>query len=361
MDGYGVAWKTLDLDAKASDIPLTLAAEQLIRGRLVDIEGRPAGNVRLAVSSIMKTQTDDEPIRDAVGFSGEVIPQAWLQPLTSDEQGGFTLQGIPAGYGTFLMVEGDDRFAPQDIALNTGMSEQRGERDGTYRPLVKNSKPGDEAVLPLSPAQLFEGTVTYQDTGEPASHARLTIWASQQEPFGSMVSVAGKADENGRYRISPRPGIRFGVNAYPPDGVPYLARESRPSDGIRWNAGDRVKQVDVKLRRGVLVRGTIIEAGTDEPVAGASIQYHPESSHNPNVSDDVLTGWQGIQLSDDEGKFEIVVLPGPGRLLVHGPQGKYVLRETSERDSAAARLVDDVITRTRSSASIRPSAPIRSS
>jgi hypothetical protein len=90
--------------------------------------------------------------------------------------------------------------------------------------------------------------------------------------------------------------------------------------------------VDVKLRRGVLVRGTVVEAGTEQPVAGASIQYHPESAHNPNVSDDDLTGWQGIQLSDDQGKFEIVVLPGPGRLLVHGPQGIYVLREASERE-----------------------------
>ncbi len=331
-DGYGIGWKQVDLDAMSNEIPLALAIEEPIRGRLVNIEGLPAGNVRLAVRSLMKTTTDGERIRDGVGYSGEVIPQAWFQPLVSDEQGRFTLVGIPAGYGTFLIVEGDDHFAPQDVALNTGMSEQRGQRDGTYRALVFNTKPGEEAVLPLSPAQLFEGTVTYQDTGEPAAGARLTIWASQQEPFGSMVSVAGRADENGRYRISPRPGIRFGVNAYPPDGAPYLARETGPSDGIRWNAGDRVRQVDVQLRRGVLVRGTVVEAGTDQPVAGASIQYHPESAHNPNVSEDVLTGWQGIQLSDDEGKFEIVVLPGPGRLLVHGPQDKHVLREISERE-----------------------------
>ena len=68
--------------------------------------------------------------------------------------------------------------------------------------------------------------IRYEDTGEPAPYARLTIWASQQDQFGSMSSVPGRADEQGRYRISPHPGVRFGVTAYPPDGVPYLARDS---------------------------------------------------------------------------------------------------------------------------------------
>ncbi len=122
-----------------------------------------------------------------------------------------------------MAVQENDRFAQQDVALNTGMPEQRGERDGTYRPLVKNVDGGEEAVVALAPAQPFEGTVTYEDTGEPAPHARLTIWASQQK-FGSMVSVGGQADEQGRYRISPHPGIRFGINVYPPDGTPYLSR-----------------------------------------------------------------------------------------------------------------------------------------
>ena len=59
-------------------------------------------------------------------------------------------------------------------------------------------------MLALAPAQIFEGVVRYEDTGEPAPHARLTIWASQQK-FGSMHSVPGKADAQGRYRISPTP------------------------------------------------------------------------------------------------------------------------------------------------------------
>jgi hypothetical protein len=118
---------------------------------------------------------------------------------------------------------------------------------------------------------------------------------------------------------------------YPPDGVAYLARRTPFSETIRWEAGDRVKEVNMALPRGVLVRGKVVESGTDAPVVGASIQYLPEEVNNPNTADHILTGWQGIQLSNERGEFEIAVLPGPGRLLVHGPKGKYVLQEIASR------------------------------
>jgi hypothetical protein len=91
------------------------------------------------------------------------------------------------------------------------------------------------------------------------------------------------------------------------------------------------------LPRGVLVRGRVVESGTAAPVAGASIQYVPERANNPHTADDILTGWQGTQLSDEHGQFEIVVLPGPGRLLVHGPPGKYVLQEIADRQFDAGK------------------------
>jgi len=75
-----------------------------------------------------------------------------------------------------------------------------------------------------------------------------------------------------------------------------------------------------------------VEVGTNAPVAGATIQYKPQSKGNPRAIEGILTGWQGIQLSGEGGKFQIPVLPGPGRLLVHGPSGKYILLETSERE-----------------------------
>jgi hypothetical protein len=147
--------------------------------------------------------------------------------------------------------------------------------------------------------------------------------------MGSMSSVAGVADEEGRFRISPNPGIRFGVNAYPQDGAPYLVRSVEP---IAWRGGDKSREVNVKLPRGVLVRGQVLERGTNKPVAGASVQYVPEQANNPHAKEDIITGWQGMMATDKSGNFEMAVLPGPGRILVHGPDGEYVLYQTSGQE-----------------------------
>jgi protocatechuate 3,4-dioxygenase beta subunit len=332
-DGAGLAWQRLDPDARKVDASFKLPAEEPIRGRLIDRQGKPAAGVRMSIISVTTT-SKDEPPAEGVGFDDfEDLPAAWPQPVTADELGRFVIHNVPAGHGMLLRVVGTDRCALQDLALNTGMAEERGEGDGTYRPQVRNFRPGEEAVLTLAPAQIFEGVVRYEDTGEPAPGARLTIWASQQE-YSSMISIAGKADAQGRYRLYPYAGIQFGVTAYPPDGAPYVIREVRP---IAWAEGTTLKRVDVALRRGVLVRGKVVEAGTNAAVAGATIQYVPEEANNPYRADDILTGWQGIQLSGDNGGFKIAILPGAGRLLVHGPHREFVLQEIGSRQLSAGR------------------------
>ena len=259
-EGTGIAWQQLNLDTDSAGVSLELPPEEPVTGQLVDSKGQPAAAVRLRVQAVARKAVNGGPIRASVDYrTGSNIPVAWPQPTTTDQQGRFTLRGIPLGYGVFFHVMGNDRFAPQSIALNTGVPEQRGEQDGTYRPMVKNVEAGVAAVLPLAPAQPFEGVVTYEDTGQPAPHARLTIWAGQEE-LGSMFSVAGTADSEGRYYISPNPGLFFGVTAYPPDGVPYLARGTPPETAIRWQAGDTLHQVNVALPRGVLVRGGCMSA-----------------------------------------------------------------------------------------------------
>ncbi len=329
-DGWAVAGRTLNLHATSADVSLALPREEPIRGRLVDDQGRVAAGVRLSVWSVTpKTGSDRKANATSIRARLDNPLPAWLPQTTSDHSGRFVIRGVPEDFGVYFHVDGDDRFAPQGILLNTGTSERRGERDGTYRPLVKNFDHGEEARLTLAPARFFEGVVRYADTREPAPHARLTVWASQQEHGGSMLSIAGRADTDGRYRICPRPGVRFGLLTYPPDGSPYLIRTIRD---IRWEDGERTKQVDITLPRGVLVRGKVVESETNAPVAGAAIQYVPERNNNPNVADDIITGWQGIQLSNERGEFEIAVLPGPGRLVVHGPTDRYVLLETSSRE-----------------------------
>ena len=164
-----MSWKKLNLDANDFEASFEFKPEQTITGRLADIDGQAAAGVHVQIAGIMTRVSGDQFPEEGVGFLDcPKTPAAWPQPIVADDQGRFTVHGVSKDDGISLDVDGNDRFAPQSISLNTGMAEQRGERDGTYRPLVKNLKPGEEGVLPLAPAQLFTGTVRFEDTGEPA-------------------------------------------------------------------------------------------------------------------------------------------------------------------------------------------------
>jgi len=166
---------------------------------------------------------------------------------------------------------------------------------------VKNVSGDEEVVMPLAPAQLFEGQITLADTGKPATGVKVGVWASQQE-FGSMSTVNGKTDDQGKYRINPDAGIRFGVTAYPAKGEPYLAKTI---DNIPWGAGLKSKTVDIALPRGVLIRGRVLDVESKAPIAGVNVQYAPKGK-NPNNSDDIITGWQCIVRTGEDGTLKFL-------------------------------------------------------
>jgi len=312
--GYGINGLRLDLRSSAKLETVHLRPEAVLTARMVDIEGQPLAGLKIAPTNIVSAS--NSPIYDdylLVNFDKSLT-------TVTDKDGRFSIHGVSADRGVVLHIDGNDQVAPQSVALNTGMPEQRPELDGTYRPIVRNIKPGDvklgeEVILTLNPAQVFEGTLRFADTKQPVPNTKISIWSSQ-ELNGSMISMEGKSDSDGRYKISVHPGTHFGIQAFAPSGSPYLNRTTPLDKSIAWKAGDRVRSLDFELPRGILVRGTISERDSGSPVADAYVQYVPESNNNKNDSDEILTGWQALQRSDKDGKFQIAVLPGPGRILV---------------------------------------------
>lgn len=327
-DGLAVGWKVLNRSKMSSDEPIKISLHKqgTVKGRLVDIDGQPAAGEKLQVETIINPKADRGSVDAMTAFrmSRDGPPKAWIQPVTTDKEGRFELTGAPESFGVHMILFDSKKFAPQRISLNTGQPEQRGPRDRTYRPLVKNVEPGKEAVLTLSPAKIITGKVTYEDTGEPVPNTKISIWASQQE-FGSMMSVIGKTDADGNYRVLPKPGIRFGVSAYPPTGVPYMGRKA---EKLVWENSDTTRKVDIQLPRVTLVEGLVIEKGTGKPVAGATITF--ESSER-NAPKNVITGWQAEQKTNGDGKFTYPVHAGHGTLVVRKKDSNYVLQTMDSR------------------------------
>jgi hypothetical protein len=267
---------------------------------------------------------------DAIGFpAAGPEPIAWPGDCVSDAAGRFTIRGIGVGQGVSLFIEGSEKLAPQSVKINSGQSERREANDATYRPqAVANLKTGEEGVVPLAPAQFFEGTVRFADTKQPAPNARLTIYASQQEFGGSFLGLNGQVDAQGHFRINAYPGVIFQVTAYPPDGTAYLTRQIT----ARSKSGESLRNVVVDLPRGVLVRGRIVDSADNRPIPNCSIQYVPTSAATRRAPAGALTGWQAIELSDPRGEFAIPVLSGLGHLLVYGPTSDYVYQEAGDRE-----------------------------
>ncbi|QDU12270.1 Regulatory protein BlaR1 [Gimesia maris] len=337
-------------DLMTVDLKLPVPLNGIIQ--FVDAEGRSAKNLSLETqllnfkisatpsAAIQPLQTADKPVKRPQKIMN-VGPDSMLHfsPCKTDDQGKLLLNMFDLRRGVTLKITGSEQFAPQWVIINSGQPEERSKHDGTYRDIIRNIKPGETLTIPLAPAKWFSGRVLLGDTGKPATNTRIKIWASQQEKHGSMVSIEGKTDAAGNFRLNPRPGVRFGIIAYPPQGTPYLTREVKD---LRWTP-ETSKKIEIKLDKVVLAEGFVRDAKTGQPLEGAAVQYYPESGNNKRDREDIIAGWQSIQKTDKAGKFQIPVLPGPGTLLVHAADRKYILqeqgtRELHERKPGGARI-----------------------
>jgi beta-lactamase regulating signal transducer with metallopeptidase domain len=330
-------------DAKNPGGLVVLDEEQILRGRLFDLQGRPAAKVRVVATRVFGPQF----MRPYFQVKFQEPPhqlRAWLAPMTTDDQGRFTLRGLGAGWTVSLTVL-DDRFARQRLLVNPQAHElqylKQYRRGGNTQPFVEvkpNKAKKEDFTWSLMPARLLEGTVTYADTRQVAAGARLVVYTGQQ--VYSLVPadrVTGQTDTRGRFRIVPGVGNYYIFVVYPPAGQPYFlqSRLLRVTQG-----GVAKKKVDFALPRGVLVRGTVTDQATGKPVAGANVEFVPREVGNKFFSREVRVPadeLKPIAASDQRGQFRLVALPGPGHLLVLGPTLDYLRVPTSQRALTAGK------------------------
>jgi RNA polymerase sigma factor (sigma-70 family) len=257
-DGLGLAWKRLDPKAESVDAEMRLPPEQIVRGRLVDLQGEPVGGARVLLTGLTHKPAKGEEDEGHWRLPQEGLP---FGPATAtvSAQGEFTIRGL----GTNLTVElevHDDRVELHSFAIDTA-----------------DKKQAENVKLALPPGRIVEGVVTYEDSGKPVPHTRVTIVTA------GGGEVSGTTDKEGRYHLNVRPpGKRFseagkelGIHAFPPAGTPYWMA----MQGINWVKGATRHETNVALPRGVLVRGRITEAGSGDPLAGVYLEYNGQWMH----------------------------------------------------------------------------------
>ena len=305
--GSGFGCVKVHPDVEQAAIEMQLRPEQEIRGRLVDLSGQPAAGVEVCFSRVQNAS----PLADGGNFDsldlgpGYIWPvppreaRAWPRTVKSDAQGRFRIAGVGRGLSVVLFVN-DPRFAQQRFDF------QAVDRDEAK-----------EVTLALHPATIIEGRALAADTGRPIADAVISVRAS----FGlggGMFTTKFRADEQGRFKISPYSGTYFRMRVFPPDGQPYLAREHE----FAWAKGSVKKELDLTMPRGVLIHGKVTEEGTGSPVEAASVQFFPVKPPG-----DIIHGFEAIALSKADGSFDVAVPPGKGHLMVLGPTLDYIPQE----------------------------------
>jgi hypothetical protein len=312
-------------------LEVKLSAEQAIRGRLFDLQGVPAAGVkgRVVYVSERDPKRPDGPMMPGFGggFGGlGVIGRTprkaggvefrrsdapaglafWPRSITADKEGRFELHGFGADQVIHLLFE-DDRFATQELTVETAAA-----------------KKPKEVNLSLAPPQRIEGRVVYEDSGKPA--VGLHVGAAGFRG-GSGNNVMVTTDAEGRFRLNPYPSSTYEVYVAPPVDAPYLALQKR----FQWPQGAARQVVDLKLQRGILLKGKVVEASTGKAVGGAVLSFLPRKD-NPNVPAEQRRPQQIGARSMPDGSYRFVVPAGPGHLLVDGIDRGLVLRQTSDAE-----------------------------
>jgi hypothetical protein len=299
---YGLAWKALDPNAEQAEAEVRLSAPQSVRGRLVGIQGEPAAGVTVHVVRVTRKPGVGEREDDAA-----LRPPAALKlTATTDDKGEFVLRG----------------FGP-DVKLEMEIWDPRYERKDEWFVNTGDKKESENLHLVLAPGRCVEGRVVYEDTGKPVPHARLL--------FANPI-VEAKADEQGHFKVClylPRnDGISnpndVGVHAYPHPGEPYV----NTFVGIDFAKGVVRREIEVKLPRGVLVRGKVTEAESGKPVAGAYI------------------GHDGVReihaVSAADGTFQFGVPARSGFLLVTHPSNEYIPQVIGSAGGGFGKPITDI-------------------
>jgi RNA polymerase sigma factor (sigma-70 family) len=309
--GFGVAWIDLDPDDDQPPADITLRPEQVIHGRLFDLQGQPARDVKLSVTAIRRVlpTASNPPFENFEGPAfawthPDDLP-GWPSPAISGADGRFILHGVGPGLRVYLTLI-DPRFASKVIEVNTDAA-------STSHPLS----------FALQPAMTITGRVTYVDTGKPVPHARVALNGIHYPNGVRLPATTTVADAEGRFRVNSPSNLPAILIADPPDGQPYLGT----TKSVDWPKGAITHSIDIALPRGAMMRGKVAEKGSGRPIGGAIVSYTPRRAAN----DDRFGAPAGRPVETlADGSFELAVLPRLGYLTVQAPTEDYVLQELDQ-------------------------------
>jgi RNA polymerase sigma factor (sigma-70 family) len=342
-EGYGPAVNIPGELASAGDLTLRLAKDDVpIQGRILDLQGKPIPGVTVHVDGLSMPRAGDlTPWLEALEANpkdGYPIESRFLESVhlhgatpifpasVTDAEGRFQLKGIGRERLVALSFEG-----PTITRTRVSVRTRPGKKIDAAM-FARNPEGGrltyygavfDHTAAPTRP---IIGVVRDKDTGKPL--AGVTIQSSKFAGNNTSGdgSVRTVTDKDGKYRlVGMAKAAGNAIKAAPATDQPYLqsVREVEDAPGLE------PVTVDFDLKRGVLVKGRVLDKATEKPVF-ANVQYLPFAD-NPRYKNVPGFAVEPYLQTGEDGAFQLVALPGRGLLTARGWNDHYRMAVGAEK------------------------------
>ena len=297
-----------------------------IEGRILNLEGRPVPDARIEVGRIWYAKDGNlgdlieknraGAVRDIWNGLKEI--QATIA-TTTDSEGHFRLTGIGRDQVADMLVSGSTIATTRLLAMSRNASEaQCFDRWPETTTIVFHAPRFTHVAAPIKP---IEGVLRDKDTGRPIAGMKLraSVVDKKSSVIHPALGVEAITDANGRYRLSGLPkAAEYRIFVEPGPGLPYI--KARFVAGAGSYGLDPVT-FDIKLKRGIVVRGRVTDKATGLPARG---YVHSFTFRNPQLVD--FPGYNGLPnyaYLDEDGRFEVVAMPGRGIIACHSEALRY--------------------------------------
>ncbi len=311
----GLMWTQVD-GRKPKTFVLRDAA--VVRGAVVDPEGRPVGGAHLA----LWPRTDDG------------VPSA-LRRLGSPGYLGLESGGLTTSRpdGTFVLNA--------TAAGPWSLSVQREDFQDVFAPVTS---PGSDLRFTLGEGARVSGEVTDSE-GVPARGASVRL-LPVDDATGSLPELATTTDAQGSFTLrGPPPGrYRLQAEQWASIGKRCVARDLEV-------AGTEARHESLRLDQGLRVSGRVVDS-TGSPLVGTEVSLQHAGTSQGHEGTGVVTcpshpstsrAWAG-----EDGRFEVLHLDsGPHELTVHAPG--YTLDAQASTGIAASERARAVVVQAGSS------------
>jgi hypothetical protein len=270
--GYGrqLIWGSAD----GPSVALQLRPVGKLRGHLVADDRKQTGGARLRMQTINRALDNSQ-----IAVSGQAEVRA-------DAEGHFEVPALAAGD---LHLFALDPAPGSSIFL-----EQDGKMD--YKPFgVIEAGATLELDVPVVRGARVSGTVIDEGTLQPFPGARVHV--SLNSVRLGTIAWSVLTDKAGRYDVIVPPGPGMGSVQVGPLPHPFLPAQSESLLGEFPAAGESVEMPDFRVRRGVILTGTVVDA-QQRSVARAHVQAGVADQPSGHYH-------RAIAETDSQGRFTI--------------------------------------------------------